>query len=151
MGEDIAETLEDPVCAKEWKAIGVQREDANFLFRLLDVNETSSVPFDEFLGGALRLTGPAKSIDILTIMQEARRTKECIEKLGQEHRSYLEDIHHAVARTEANLNQFRPGVKSDGNEVSRVSEGMIQCLAGIEASVSSVARTLKHIDGLDFE
>merc|ERR1719440_1201123 len=35
---EIKESLDDPQTAKEWKAIGVQAEDARYLFRLLDLD-----------------------------------------------------------------------------------------------------------------
>eukprot|EP00929_Paragymnodinium_shiwhaense_P038641 TRINITY_DN2039_c0_g1_i3.p1 TRINITY_DN2039_c0_g1~~TRINITY_DN2039_c0_g1_i3.p1 ORF type:complete len:912 (+),score=215.56 TRINITY_DN2039_c0_g1_i3:157-2892(+) len=72
--DEIAQSIEDPGLAKEWKSIGVAREDARYLFRLLDVEGNGEVPFAEFLGGALRLNGAAKAIDLLTVMQENRKT-----------------------------------------------------------------------------
>merc|ERR1719440_824884 len=73
---EIKESLDDPQTAKEWKSIGVQAEDARYLFRLLDLDGRGEVSFEEFLGGCLRLSGSAKAVDVLTVMQEARRSQE---------------------------------------------------------------------------
>jgi len=74
--EEIVESLDDPQTAKEWKSIGVQAEDARYLFKMLDLDGTGEVAFEEFMGGALRLSGGAKAIDLLTVMQEQRKNQE---------------------------------------------------------------------------
>jgi len=74
--DEVTDSLEDPKTAKEWKNIGVQAESARYLFKLLDLEGNNEVAFDEFLGGCLRLNGQAKSIDLLTVMQENRRREE---------------------------------------------------------------------------
>eukprot|EP00927_Polykrikos_kofoidii_P011849 TRINITY_DN15068_c0_g1_i2.p1 TRINITY_DN15068_c0_g1~~TRINITY_DN15068_c0_g1_i2.p1 ORF type:complete len:576 (-),score=113.97 TRINITY_DN15068_c0_g1_i2:76-1803(-) len=70
--EEIVAVLHDPECAREWKAIEIMPEEANYIFRLLDIDGTGSVEFQEFLNGCLRISGPAQSMDLLTVMQEAR-------------------------------------------------------------------------------
>merc|ERR1711972_462368 len=74
--DEVVESLDNPATAKEWKSVGVQAEDARYLFRLLDMEDTGEVSFEEFLGGCLRLSGAAKAIDVLTVMQEARKNEE---------------------------------------------------------------------------
>merc|ERR1712150_18375 len=69
---DIDTVLTDPDTAKEWKAINVQQQDAQDLFRLLDIDRVGLIRFDDFLSGCLRMSGPAKSMDLLIMMQEAR-------------------------------------------------------------------------------
>merc|ERR1712232_230502 len=56
--EEMMESLEDDKTAKMWKSIGVQAEDAQDLFKLLDVDDEQEVSFEEFMGGCLRLNGP---------------------------------------------------------------------------------------------
>merc|ERR1712217_607051 len=68
----IKECLNDPETAKEWKSINVQQEEAKYLFELLDIDESGVIQFEEFLSGCLRLHGWAKSMDLLTVMQENR-------------------------------------------------------------------------------
>jgi len=43
------------------------------LFKLLDIGDTGSVELQEFIMGCLRLRGPAKSVDVTTLMYENKR------------------------------------------------------------------------------
>merc|ERR1712194_108809 len=63
--EDIKAVLADPAASNEWKAIDVEPADAAYLFHLLDVENTGTVKFEEFLSGCLRLHGHAKALDLL--------------------------------------------------------------------------------------
>jgi hypothetical protein len=74
----ISDSLEDPSHSREWKSIGVNHEDAKFLFKLLDIGSNGEVAFEEFLAGCLRLHGQAKAVDLLTVMQEGRKNFEQI-------------------------------------------------------------------------
>eukprot|EP00927_Polykrikos_kofoidii_P076999 TRINITY_DN73998_c0_g1_i1.p1 TRINITY_DN73998_c0_g1~~TRINITY_DN73998_c0_g1_i1.p1 ORF type:complete len:860 (-),score=120.17 TRINITY_DN73998_c0_g1_i1:81-2570(-) len=76
--EEIEESLHNPSTAKDWLSIGVGEADARYLFRLLDTDGSGRVSFEEFLGGALRLNGSAKAVDLLTVMQETRKTHEAL-------------------------------------------------------------------------
>jgi len=69
---EIEERLNDPAVAQEWKSINVQPAEAEYLFTLLDIEESGEISFQEFLSGCLRLHGHSKSMDVLTIMQENR-------------------------------------------------------------------------------
>merc|ERR1711862_859611 len=71
--EEVLRTLQDPVASKEWQSIGVAREEARYVFDLLDVENTKEVGYADFLGGCLRVNGSSKSIDLFTVMQEARK------------------------------------------------------------------------------
>jgi len=68
----IKQRLNDPAVAAEWKSINVQPQEAEYLFSLLDIEQTGEIAFQEFLSGCLRLHGHSKSMDVLTVMQEAR-------------------------------------------------------------------------------
>eukprot|EP00929_Paragymnodinium_shiwhaense_P048465 TRINITY_DN24498_c0_g1_i1.p1 TRINITY_DN24498_c0_g1~~TRINITY_DN24498_c0_g1_i1.p1 ORF type:complete len:712 (+),score=183.99 TRINITY_DN24498_c0_g1_i1:81-2216(+) len=70
--DEIMQSIEDPKTMKEWQSIGVSGLEAQSLFQMLDLNQEGVVPFEEFLAGCLRLNGGAKSIDLLTLMQETR-------------------------------------------------------------------------------
>merc|ERR1719310_1458596 len=70
--ESVEQILIDPKAAREWRSIDVQPEEAKYLFFLLDIEASGEVHFEEFLSGCLRLHGPAKAIDLLTVMQELR-------------------------------------------------------------------------------
>eukprot|EP00929_Paragymnodinium_shiwhaense_P059522 TRINITY_DN29801_c0_g1_i4.p1 TRINITY_DN29801_c0_g1~~TRINITY_DN29801_c0_g1_i4.p1 ORF type:complete len:640 (-),score=150.04 TRINITY_DN29801_c0_g1_i4:733-2652(-) len=85
--EEIIQSLEDPKTWKEWQAIGVSGNEAQALFAMLDLNNEGKVAFDEFLGGCLRINGSAKSMDLLTMMQEARCNniviQDILQKIGE--------------------------------------------------------------------
>jgi len=70
--QQIQERLSDPSVAAEWRSINVTPTEAEYLFSLLDIEEAGEVSFQEFLSGCLRLHGQSKSMDVLTVMQEAR-------------------------------------------------------------------------------
>jgi len=55
------------------KLIDVDICQARELFQLLDVDDKGMVNFDDFLDGCMRLRGPARSIDLMTVMYEHRR------------------------------------------------------------------------------
>eukprot|EP00927_Polykrikos_kofoidii_P014793 TRINITY_DN16528_c0_g1_i2.p1 TRINITY_DN16528_c0_g1~~TRINITY_DN16528_c0_g1_i2.p1 ORF type:complete len:773 (+),score=160.79 TRINITY_DN16528_c0_g1_i2:191-2509(+) len=74
--QQVTKSLENTATAKEWKSVGVAAEEARYLFRLLDIHNEGCIKFEEFLSGCLRLNGPAKAVDLLTVMQEARFTTE---------------------------------------------------------------------------
>eukprot|EP00929_Paragymnodinium_shiwhaense_P054707 TRINITY_DN27423_c0_g1_i2.p1 TRINITY_DN27423_c0_g1~~TRINITY_DN27423_c0_g1_i2.p1 ORF type:complete len:768 (+),score=181.28 TRINITY_DN27423_c0_g1_i2:201-2306(+) len=87
--DDIEQSMESPMKRKQWKAIGVEREDAVYLFKLLDFEGIGYVTFEDFLGGCLRLNADAKAMDLLTLVHESRKANErtglrlceCMDKL----------------------------------------------------------------------
>merc|ERR1719245_1602210 len=68
---------------KEWfESVDVDPSEAKCLFELLDINNSGSIDFEEFLGGCLRLQGPAKAVDLLLVTRDNRcafeRQSECL-------------------------------------------------------------------------
>merc|ERR1712032_54477 len=53
--------------------LGVDDMQVWGLFKLLDIGDTGSVELQEFIMGCLRLRGPAKSVDVTTLMYENKR------------------------------------------------------------------------------
>merc|ERR1719424_1549988 len=122
--KEIVESLADPSTAKEWKSIGVQAEDARYLFKLLDLENCGEVPFEEFMGGALRLSGQAKAIDLLTVMQEARKNEE---KLARRHTAVsgaLVDLHETVHELSESLEGLSSNLDDVASDVNVISSGM---------------------------
>eukprot|EP00927_Polykrikos_kofoidii_P074139 TRINITY_DN70107_c0_g1_i1.p1 TRINITY_DN70107_c0_g1~~TRINITY_DN70107_c0_g1_i1.p1 ORF type:complete len:628 (+),score=140.84 TRINITY_DN70107_c0_g1_i1:56-1939(+) len=70
--EDIICVLADTCLAAEWKAIDILPAEAQYIFRLLDVDNVGSIAFEEFMSGCLRIKGQAQSLDVLTVLQEQR-------------------------------------------------------------------------------
>jgi len=92
---DIEDRLNDPAVAAEWRSINVQPAEAHYLFSLLDIEETGEISFQEFLSGCLRLHGHSKSMDVLTVMQEARSAA----RVWHQTFTHWDEIHRAVLQT----------------------------------------------------
>ncbi|CAK0827250.1 unnamed protein product [Prorocentrum cordatum] len=54
-------------------ALGLETQDAERLFLLLDEGETGDIDIDMFLNGCLRLKGTARSIDVYQLLQDNRK------------------------------------------------------------------------------
>jgi len=54
-------------------ALGLETQDAERLFLLLDEDETGDIDIDMFLNGCLRLKGTARSIDVYQLLQDYRK------------------------------------------------------------------------------
>lgn len=101
--DEIVESLDDPSLVKEWKSIGVQAEDARYLFKLLDLENSGEVSFEEFMGGCLRLSGPAKAFDLLTVMQEQRANEFKLARKLVAMSEAVIDVHETVRNTQQDL------------------------------------------------
>lgn len=71
--EEFAEQLDSPQMSRYFKALDIDVSDARGLFTLLDADESGEVNAEEFLDGCLRLRGPAKAIDLATLMYFNKR------------------------------------------------------------------------------
>eukprot|EP00747_Dinoflagellata_sp_TGD_P027980 gnl/TRDRNA2_/TRDRNA2_132950_c3_seq1.p1 gnl/TRDRNA2_/TRDRNA2_132950_c3~~gnl/TRDRNA2_/TRDRNA2_132950_c3_seq1.p1 ORF type:complete len:131 (+),score=26.50 gnl/TRDRNA2_/TRDRNA2_132950_c3_seq1:25-417(+) len=65
--------LQDPDMFNYFNAINIDKKEAQNLFKLLDISDSGSIDYLDFLDGCLRLKGPAKAVDVITMLQEARR------------------------------------------------------------------------------
>jgi len=74
--------LDQPHMQAYFKAIDVDPSEARGLFRLIDLDGSGSVDFEEFLSGCLRLRGPAKSLDLQLLMSEVRRVQMLVKALA---------------------------------------------------------------------
>merc|ERR1712187_597276 len=65
--------------------------EASGVFRLLDVDESGTIDLEEFLNGCLGLHGPAKAIDLATLMWEVRQLSRgfCDKMMSMEDRLHL--------------------------------------------------------------
>jgi len=71
--EEIKEFLEDPRIQSYFQALGLDPNDTERLFRLIDDDESGGVDVEEFLAGCLRLKGQARSIDIHALLHDLRK------------------------------------------------------------------------------
>jgi len=73
-----------------FRLIDVDPKEAEGLFKLLDLDESGEVDYEEFLNGCLRLRGNAKAIDLVTVMIESRKLSK---RWAKHARTVEEDLH----------------------------------------------------------
>lgn len=73
--------LSTPEMLEFFKAINVDSSEAEGLFQLLDMDKSGAISAEEFLNGALRLRGPAKSLDMALVLQEVHRLSNHLRSL----------------------------------------------------------------------
>jgi len=66
------------------RAMGIDVDEASGLFRYLDEDNSGTVTVDEFVTGFLRLKGPAKAVDMVTLIYESRKISRKLNKLFRE-------------------------------------------------------------------
>merc|ERR1712113_1301411 len=71
--EEFQDFLTDPQLRMYLESLDVTAEDSAMLFRLLDLDDSGFINFDEFCGGLLRLQGDAKSFDIHCLIFEQEK------------------------------------------------------------------------------
>eukprot|EP00930_Biecheleria_cincta_P097797 TRINITY_DN89481_c0_g1_i1.p1 TRINITY_DN89481_c0_g1~~TRINITY_DN89481_c0_g1_i1.p1 ORF type:complete len:679 (+),score=137.93 TRINITY_DN89481_c0_g1_i1:67-2103(+) len=71
--------IQDPTLQAYFRVLGFDTHEAERLFNLLDSDGNAEVPLDEFLDGCLRLKGPARSIDVHSLIHESREIRKLLE------------------------------------------------------------------------
>eukprot|EP00929_Paragymnodinium_shiwhaense_P051451 TRINITY_DN25890_c0_g2_i1.p1 TRINITY_DN25890_c0_g2~~TRINITY_DN25890_c0_g2_i1.p1 ORF type:complete len:1165 (-),score=239.14 TRINITY_DN25890_c0_g2_i1:263-3757(-) len=72
--EEFTYQLTMPGMDKYFSALDIDIGEARGLFLLLDTDESGEVDMEEFVLGCLRLRGPAKAIDLATLMYFSKRS-----------------------------------------------------------------------------
>merc|ERR1712070_545576 len=80
-------------------AKGFNLFDASQLFRLLDEESNGRVDLPTFIYIMLRLTGEAKSTDVIMVLHETRRQAKLLHVLLQQSQEQLEDKSTSTALT----------------------------------------------------
>lgn len=78
--EEFKEQLENPQLQSFLRVVDLDKQEAEDLFRLLDVNGEDEISADEFVHGALRIHGFAKAIDLATFMHDYHRHARRVER-----------------------------------------------------------------------
>jgi hypothetical protein len=68
--ETFQDQLSNPSLQNYFKAIDLSIEEADFLFTLIDIDESGGLTPDEFVNGCLRLRGNARALDQAILMRE---------------------------------------------------------------------------------
>lgn len=74
--DEFNQHVDDPKMTAYFKNLGIDLLDAPALFMLLDADGNGHIEVDEFVTGCLRLRGPARGIDLWTLMYTTRRMLE---------------------------------------------------------------------------
>merc|ERR1712083_670369 len=67
--------MHDESVVAYFSVMGLDSSDVWDLFKLLDVDHSGEIDLDEFVGGFMRLRGPAKSIDIAKISYDNKQMR----------------------------------------------------------------------------
>jgi len=89
--------LDQPEMKFFFRSIDLDLSEARGLFRLLDVDESGEIDAEEFVMGCLRLRGNARSIDLVTIMNESRRSTH----RWMKHAVYVERVLNVLMEAQA--------------------------------------------------
>lgn len=65
--------LDNPVMEAYFKSIDLSVTEARSLFLLLDIDDQGFIDVEEFIAGCCRIHGPAKAIDLTTLMCQVRK------------------------------------------------------------------------------
>eukprot|EP00927_Polykrikos_kofoidii_P086267 TRINITY_DN9615_c0_g1_i1.p1 TRINITY_DN9615_c0_g1~~TRINITY_DN9615_c0_g1_i1.p1 ORF type:complete len:691 (-),score=135.03 TRINITY_DN9615_c0_g1_i1:107-1915(-) len=109
--DEFETVIKSPEMSALFKAINIDVSEASLLYRLLDENGDGMLDYEEFINGALRLRGPAKSLELAMFTKESAaihswmtsKLKAVGEKVSEmaSHQEAtnrrLELIHHLVA------------------------------------------------------
>jgi len=79
--EEFKQYLEDQHVSAYFQALGLDVSQAELCFNLLDSDNSGMLNLEEFLGGCLRLKGPAKSLDVNLLLHESRRMSKMFREL----------------------------------------------------------------------
>lgn len=74
--KELEEKLGTPVVRDFFESIDVAVCEAQWLFDILDYDNSGSINFAEFLIGCIRLQGPARAIDLVMVTRELKDTLE---------------------------------------------------------------------------
>lgn len=78
---EVLAIINDPALAAYLRVLGMEVDDAERLFRLLDTDQSGSVNLSEFLEGCMRLKGTARSLDMFAVLTESRQTRAKLDEL----------------------------------------------------------------------
>lgn len=73
---ELLEHLAEPVVQEFFETLDIDVSEAKSLFELIDLDNSGVIDFDEFLGGCMRLHGPAKATDLLLVTRDTRAAFE---------------------------------------------------------------------------
>mmetsp|Transcript_36624 Transcript_36624/g.87678 ORF Transcript_36624/g.87678 Transcript_36624/m.87678 type:complete len:647 (+) Transcript_36624:197-2137(+) len=101
------EEFETHLKSKEVRAhflsLGIEVDKVKGLFRLLDLDMSGELSLEEFVQGCTRLRGPAKSIDLATLMNEYMRMSDDLQRFFSWSDGQFNRLYHFQVRLEKRL------------------------------------------------
>merc|ERR1712013_668405 len=80
--EELVEHMKNPEIGAYFAQLGVDVDQVNKIFNLLDHDKSGSIDRTEFMFGCLRLKGEAKSLDLAVLNCEVRLLRQGIYSLA---------------------------------------------------------------------
>mmetsp|Transcript_7520 Transcript_7520/g.12241 ORF Transcript_7520/g.12241 Transcript_7520/m.12241 type:complete len:230 (+) Transcript_7520:1-690(+) len=85
--QEFEQMMDDSKLDQYFAAVDLSRQEAKDLFRLLDNDSSGSLSAEEFVQGCLRLRGPARSVDLATLIynykNNARRLLDHLSRIDE--------------------------------------------------------------------
>lgn len=134
--------LNNPIMEAYFKSLDLSVTEAESLFRLLDIDNEGSIEVEEFIAGCCRIHGPAKAIDLTTLMCQVM----LLHRQWRSHAMLLEDFLHftgflAGGETPATMSSASPVAKMQGTP--RSAKRFSFCLPAEEKALSNDNLTLE--------
>ncbi|CAK0856007.1 unnamed protein product, partial [Prorocentrum cordatum] len=95
--DEVAEFCADDRVHYYLTALGLDNNDTQKLFDLLDDNQDGQIELDEFLAGCLRLKGMARSIDVLSLIRQSRQVHRRLDEIDRVLRLSMQPSKHLAS------------------------------------------------------
>merc|ERR1712113_748042 len=154
---ELQKHLEDPRIGAYFARLGVDVDQFDKLFNLLDTDASGSIDLDEFTFGCLRLKGEAKCLDIEDLRHKIftiiPTVHERIDNLGNE---LISHVHEQLAsltwnhsNADATVTESVKAVNSRLDHIDAMMVPVVQEVGMISSTLASAAKRkrLKHVDG----
>jgi len=79
--DEFMQHLRDQHVSAYFQALGLDVSQAELLSHLLDNDNSGLLSLEEFLGGCMRLRGPAKNLDVNLLLYESKRVLKMVREL----------------------------------------------------------------------
>merc|ERR1712061_203548 len=82
--EELEHLLENPRSRATFRNLGIHVSEARGLFTLLDADSSGAVDICELINGCTRVSGQARSVDVVTLLFENRKVLMKLEDLRKQ-------------------------------------------------------------------
>mmetsp|Transcript_43165 Transcript_43165/g.124655 ORF Transcript_43165/g.124655 Transcript_43165/m.124655 type:complete len:647 (+) Transcript_43165:180-2120(+) len=101
--DEFEEHLQSKEVRAHFLSLGIEVDKVKGLFRLLDLDMSGELSLEEFVQGCTRLRGPAKSIDLATLMNEYMRMSDDLQRFFSWSDGQFNRLYHFQVRLEKRL------------------------------------------------